>query len=81
MLAVQPPVPPSPGIHLLAFRGKPPNRTIAMVWRRSSAMADFLLKLAAQFGAPPHELLQYPPTFANTKTAKPAKRRMGKTSR
>ncbi|MEO6137783.1 MAG: LysR substrate-binding domain-containing protein [Luteimonas sp.] len=78
MLAVQPPVPPSPGIHLLVFRDKPPSRTIAMIWRRSSAMAGLLLQLAAQFGALPHELLQYPPKLAITKTAK---RRKGDASR
>ena len=78
MLAVQPPVPPSPGIHLQAFRDKPPSRTIAMVWRRSSAMAEFLLQLSAQFGALPRELLQHPATPAITTRAKPAKRRTGK---
>src|SRR6478672_5018094 len=28
MLAVQPPVPPSPDVHLLPFRGKPPSRAL-----------------------------------------------------
>ena len=57
-LAVQPPVPPSPDIHLIPFRGKPPSREIAMVWRRSSAMGGFLQQLAKEFRALPRELLQ-----------------------
>jgi LysR family hydrogen peroxide-inducible transcriptional activator len=42
-------VPPSPDIRLLPFRGKPPSRSLAMVWRRSSAMGGFLQQLAEQF--------------------------------
>ena len=61
MLAVQPPVPPSPDIHLLSFRGKPPSREIAMVWRRSSAMGEFLQHLAQQFHALPSERLRFAP--------------------
>src|SRR5690606_25535672 len=34
VLAVQPPVPVSPDIALLPFKGQPPHRRIAMVWRR-----------------------------------------------
>ncbi|TWI14049.1 DNA-binding transcriptional regulator OxyR [Aerolutibacter ruishenii] len=59
-LSVQPPVPPSPDIHLLPFEGEPPHRRIAMVWRRSSAMHDFLLQLAAEFRKLPHRLLEPP---------------------
>jgi LysR family transcriptional regulator, hydrogen peroxide-inducible genes activator len=61
VLAVQPPVPPSPGIVLLPFRGKAPSREIAMVWRRSSAMSGFLQQLAQQFRAVPAELLRAMP--------------------
>jgi LysR family hydrogen peroxide-inducible transcriptional activator len=60
VLAVQPPVPPSPDLRLLPFRGKAPSREIAMVWRRSSAMGDFLTRLAQEFRALPPELLQPP---------------------
>jgi LysR family hydrogen peroxide-inducible transcriptional activator len=60
MLAVQPPVPPSPDIHLLPFAAPPPSRDIAMVWRRSSAMGDFLQQLATQFQALPDALLRAP---------------------
>lgn len=57
-LAVQPPVAPSPDIRLLPFRDRPrPSRRIAMAWRRSSAMAGFLARLAEQFRALPPALL------------------------
>ncbi|MCD7098170.1 LysR substrate-binding domain-containing protein [Stenotrophomonas sp. MMGLT7] len=58
MLAVKPPVAPSPNLRLLDFRDRPrPNRRIAMAWRRSSAMAAFLERLAQVFRALPPELL------------------------
>jgi len=60
VLAVQPPVPPSADVRLLSFRGKPPSREIAMVWRRSSAMSGFLSQLAAQFRALDPSLLEAP---------------------
>ena len=69
MLAVQPPVPVSPDIALLPFTGgEAPHRRIAMVWRRSSAMGDFLQQLAGEFRKLPAALLLPP---ANT----PAPRR------
>ncbi|MHB8912166.1 MAG: LysR substrate-binding domain-containing protein [Lysobacter sp.] len=63
MLAVQPPVPVSPDIALLPFRDDAPHRRIAMVWRRSSAMAAFLQLLAGEFRTLPPALLK-PPTQA-----------------
>lgn len=60
MLAVQPPVPVSPDIALLPFRGDAPHRRIAMLWRRSSAMTEFLQQLAAEFRKLPAALLQPP---------------------
>ncbi len=45
-LSVKPPVARSDDIHLLRFRDSRPSRRIALVWRRSSPMADFLGKLA-----------------------------------
>lgn len=57
-LAVQPPVPRSDSIHLLRFAGDPPHRRIAMVWRRSSAMGDFLLQLAQLFRGLPAALFE-----------------------
>ncbi|MDI9238955.1 DNA-binding transcriptional regulator OxyR [Lysobacter sp. LF1] len=64
VLAVQPPVPASPDIRLLRFRGDAPHRQIAMVWRRSSAMGDFLMQLAAEFRALPEQLLRPPAPVA-----------------
>jgi LysR family transcriptional regulator, hydrogen peroxide-inducible genes activator len=55
-LAVKPPVARSENIHLLGFRDSKPSRQIAMVWRRSSAMADFLQQLAQVFRELPQEL-------------------------
>ncbi len=58
MLAVKPPVARSPNIRLVPFDGTPlPNRRIAMVWRRSSAMAALLQQLAAVFKQLPAGLL------------------------
>ena len=56
-LAVQPPIAPSADIHLVPFRGDPPSRRIAMVWRKSSALAVFLKRLATVVRALPRELL------------------------
>jgi len=57
-LAVKPPVAPAQHIRLLPFRDPPPSRRIAMVWRRSSAMAEFLSRLAEVFRALPPGLLE-----------------------
>ena len=46
MLAVRPPVVQSDAIHLLPFRGTPPSRRIALVWRKSSAIVPFLENFA-----------------------------------
>ena len=56
-LAVRPPIAQSPNIALIEFRGHPPSRRIAMVWRRSSAMTSFLKQLATLFRDLPRELL------------------------
>ena len=57
VLAVKPPVAASPDVRLLPFRAPAPSRRIAMVWRRSSAMSEFLTKLAAVFRDLPADLL------------------------
>jgi LysR family transcriptional regulator, hydrogen peroxide-inducible genes activator len=57
MLAVRPPVARSENIHLLHFTDTPPSRSIAMCWRRSSAMAGFLERLARVFADLPAGLL------------------------
>ena len=60
MLAIKPPVARSENIRLLGFRDSQPSRQIAMVWRRSSAMAGFLLQLAQVFCELPDGLLMPP---------------------
>ncbi len=57
-LAVKPPVARSQNIHLLSFQDSRPSRQIAMVWRRSSAMSEFLQKLAQVFRELPGELFE-----------------------
>jgi LysR family hydrogen peroxide-inducible transcriptional activator len=56
-LAVKPPVARSENIRLVRFRDPPPSRRIAMVWRRSSAMASFLEQLSGVFRQLPTGLL------------------------
>jgi LysR family hydrogen peroxide-inducible transcriptional activator len=60
MLAVKPPVSPSENIRLLSFRDPPPTRRLALVWRKSSATATFLHKLAAVLRDLPPGLLSAP---------------------
>src|SRR5690606_1243752 len=56
-LAVKPPVARSESIELIGFRDPPPSRRIAMVWRRSTAMAPFLQDLAKVLRGLPQDLL------------------------
>ncbi|HXD36472.1 MAG TPA: LysR substrate-binding domain-containing protein, partial [Rhodanobacter sp.] len=58
VMAVKPPVAPVDGLHLIEFKGRPPSRRIAMVWRKSSAMHEFLQRLAEVFRQLPTELLE-----------------------
>lgn len=51
-LAVKPPVPPTAQIRLVEFSDDPPSRSIAMVWRRSTAVHAFLQTFAAEFRLP-----------------------------
>jgi len=57
VMAVKPPVAPVTGLHLIEFKGTPPSRRIAMVWRKSSAMGGFLEQLADVFRQLPADLL------------------------
>ena len=72
-LAVKPPVAPSPSIRLVPFRkdarGNLPNRRIALVWRRSSAMDGFLHELATQLKTLPGGLLDTPPAASGPSKA------------
>lgn len=56
-LAVKPPVVQAPNVRLVEFRGHPPHRRIAMLWRKSSARMEFLRQLANVFKTLPAELL------------------------
>ncbi len=60
MLAVKPPVSPSENIRLIAFKDPPPTRRLAMVWRKTSAMGDFLRELAQVLRDLPPGLLETP---------------------
>ncbi|WP_426688640.1 LysR substrate-binding domain-containing protein [Rhodanobacter ginsengiterrae] len=55
--AVKPPVAPVENLHLIEFKGTPPSRRIAMVWRKSSAMDAFLKRLAEVLRDLPADLL------------------------
>ncbi len=57
ILAVKPPVARSENIHLVQFRGEAPSRRIAMLWRKSSALAPFLKKISQVFRELPRALL------------------------
>lgn len=61
-LAVKPPVARSSNIHLLGFTDSHPSRRIALLWRKSSAMHDFLLQLAAELRDLPPDLLTPTPS-------------------
>ena len=74
-LAVKPPVARSQNIHLLPFRDSRPSREIALVWRRSSAMGEFLTNLAQVFRALPEDL--FTPTAELSSTVPPARSRGG----
>lgn len=56
ILAVKPPVAQVDNVRLIEFRGRPPSRHIAMVWRKSSAMHGFLGEFATLFRQLPASL-------------------------
>lgn len=62
VLAVKPPVAPSENIHLVGFRGRPPHRRIAMMWRRSSAIEPLLSRIAEVFRQLPPDLFTSAPS-------------------
>ncbi|MGE5945628.1 MAG: LysR substrate-binding domain-containing protein [Betaproteobacteria bacterium] len=72
--AVKPPVAPVENLRLIEFRGHPPSRRIAMVWRKSSAMDGFLQRLADVFRQLPADLLDAH-TAATAPAAPPAPRK------
>ena len=50
-LAVKAPVAPIDNLVTRPFEGKGPNRTIAMAWRKTSALSEFLTEIAEMFSA------------------------------
>ncbi|MCM2355137.1 MAG: LysR substrate-binding domain-containing protein [Arenimonas sp.] len=75
VLAVKPPVPPSANLRLLPFRNPPPSRRLALVWRKSSAMAAFLHDLAGELRDLPADLLALPDTGADAPAPRAARPR------
>lgn len=57
MLATRNPVPPAQNIHLLAFSDSRPSRQIALLWRKTSALARLLLEVAEVCRGLPEDLL------------------------
>ena len=57
VLAVKPPVAQVDHVRLIEFRGRPPSRHIAMLWRKSSAMHGFLGDFAGLLRQLPEGLL------------------------
>jgi LysR family hydrogen peroxide-inducible transcriptional activator len=74
VIAVKPPVAPLDNLHLIEFKGHPPSRRIAMVWRKSSAMDGFLKRLADVLRQLPAGLLD-PHTAVTPVAPAPAKRK------
>jgi len=56
-LAVKPPIPQVDHVRIIEFRGHAPSRRIAMIWRKSSAMGEFLGSLADLLRQLPAHLL------------------------
>jgi LysR family hydrogen peroxide-inducible transcriptional activator len=58
MLSVKPPIARTGNLFFLPFADPAPSRTIALVWRSSSALSDFLRELAPCFQSLPPGLLK-----------------------
>ena len=60
LLAVKPPIAATSNVVIRPFAKPPPSRTIAMVWRSSSALSGFIRELSESLGRLPAGLLSYP---------------------
>lgn len=58
LLAVKPPIARTGNLVVRRFAAPPPSRTIALVWRSSSALSSFLRELADTLRALPEKLLE-----------------------
>ncbi|HEY5972557.1 MAG TPA: DNA-binding transcriptional regulator OxyR [Pseudoxanthomonas sp.] len=74
-LAIKPPVARSQNIHLLGFSDSHPSRQIAMLWRKSSAMGQFLLELSKVFSELPAELFAPAPEIGVKARSRPSGRK------
>lgn len=70
-LATKPPTAAVAGVRIVPFRGEVPSRRIAMLWRASNAMDDFLRELAQVFRALPPGLLKPEPSPRRAAKRKP----------
>jgi LysR family hydrogen peroxide-inducible transcriptional activator len=59
MLSVKPPIAKTENLVIRQFAGTAPFRTIALVWRNSSALGSFYRELAGCFKTLPRELLAF----------------------
>ena len=66
-LAVNPPVARVDHVRLIEFGAHPPHRRVAMVWRKSSAMHGFLMRLADVLRKLPPALLDARATVARVR--------------
>ena len=57
-LAIKPPVARTANVKLIEFAGHAPSRTVALVWRKSSSMGDFLRHFAQVITQLPKGLLK-----------------------
>lgn len=57
LLSVKPPIAETGNVVIIPFESPAPNRTIAMVWRNTSALSEFFESLAKAFGTLPKGLL------------------------
>jgi len=58
LLSVKPPIAPTPNVVVRRFAKPAPSRTIAMVWRSSSALSGFLREFAQSLKSLPPKLLE-----------------------
>jgi len=58
MLAIKPPIAKTKNLEVRPFSGQAPARTIALVWRSSSALGSFLREVAEEFRKLPEGLLK-----------------------
>ena len=58
VLSVKPPIPATDNIVLRPFEAPAPNRTIVLVWRKSSPLGEFLRQLAENLKVKPDLLLE-----------------------